>query len=101
MKKRLLWVLIGLLVGSAVAAATLVQAGGNDKAKQTVEQESGENEANEVEDADEPGDDDGAGDIEDSDKAGEDSKAGESEDADEPGDDDGAGDTEDEGAGDD
>ena len=66
MKRKLLWLLVGLLVGSGVAAATLVQAGGDDKGTQTVETDDAEeNEGSEVEDADEPGDDDGPGEVED------------------------------------
>jgi hypothetical protein len=31
MKRKLLWLMVGLLVGSGIAAANLVQAGGSDK----------------------------------------------------------------------
>jgi hypothetical protein len=90
MKRKLLWLLVGLLVGSGVAAATLVQAGGNE-GKQTVQQreadDAGENEASEVDDADEPGDHDAAGDVEDTDEKGDHDAAGDVEDSDQAGDD--------------
>lgn len=35
MKRKLLRVMVGLLVGSGIAAANLVQAGGGDKGNQT------------------------------------------------------------------
>lgn len=69
MRRKLLWLLVGLLVGSGVAAATLVQAGGRDTGNRNVQQretdDAEKKEASEVEDADEPGDDDGPGEAED------------------------------------
>jgi hypothetical protein len=69
MKRKLLGLMVGLLVGSGIAAASLVQAGGGDKGNQTIQQEEREDpeesETSEVEDADEAGDDDGPGDVED------------------------------------
>ena len=68
MKRKLLWLMVGLLVGSGIAAASLVQARGGDRGNQSVQQQDGgfqEGETSEVEDADEAGDDDGPGDVED------------------------------------
>jgi hypothetical protein len=93
MRRKLVWLLVGLLVGTGVAAATMVNAAGS-KSTQIQQGTDGdhENEGTEVDDANEPEDNDGAGDIEDSDAVEHEHEGTEgADDADEPGDHDGAG----------
>lgn len=64
MKRKVIGLLISVLALSGIVGISLAQAGG-DNAKQNVQQgetdDAQQNESSEVEDADEPGDDDGPG----------------------------------------
>jgi len=64
MRRKVIGLLISVLALSGVVGISLAQAGG-DNAKQNVQQvetdDAQQNESSEVEDADEPGDDDGPG----------------------------------------
>jgi hypothetical protein len=91
-KRGWIGLLVAALLLTGIAGAALASANAPDpKGSVGLFQQGGEesDDAGEVEDADEPGDDDGPGEIEDADSQHE------AEDADEPGDDDGPGDTED------
>lgn len=98
MRRKLMWLLVGLLVGSAVAGATLVNAAGSKgtQVQQQVTDDANEKEGTEVNDGEEPGDKDEPGDIEDSDAVEHEHEGTEgADDADEPGDQDGPGEIED------